>query len=98
MFGDNLKYLRKKYNMSSKQVAELLNVSTATMSRYEMNTREPDFKKLKEISNIFNVSIDFLLDNDVNNKLEDTTYIEWFKSLNDTDKQKLKDIWQIIDK
>lgn len=96
MFGDNLKYLRKKHKMSSKQVAEILNVSIATISRYEMNTREPDFKKLKEISNIFNVSIDYLLDNDVNNDLEDTSYIEWFKSLNDDDKQKLKDIWRII--
>lgn len=61
--GEKIKKLRKERNMSLEDLAKLLNVSSMTVSRYERDLIEPNLKTLKELSRIFNVSIDYLLDN-----------------------------------
>lgn len=43
-------------------MSKKLNVSRATVGRHETNERFPDKNILKEIANIFNVSINYLLE------------------------------------
>lgn len=62
MFALRLKELRQKHNLSQKEFAEILNVSTGTVGNWEVGSREPDFKMLIKISDIFNVSCDYILD------------------------------------
>ena len=62
MFSIRLKELRQKHNLSQKEFAEVLNVSTGTVGNWEIGLREPDFKTLIRISSFFNVSCDYLLD------------------------------------
>lgn len=62
MFSLKLKELRQKNNLSQKEFAEILKVSTGTVGNWEVGTREPDFKTLIKISDIFKVSCDYLLD------------------------------------
>lgn len=62
MFSLRLKELRQKHNLSQKEFAEILKVSTGTVGNWEVGQREPDFKMLMKIADIFNVSCDYMLD------------------------------------
>lgn len=62
-FGENLRTLIEERDMTQKEVAMKLNIAPSTMGSYVQNTREPDFATLKAIAKFFNVSIDYLLDN-----------------------------------
>lgn len=62
MFSLRLKELRQKHNLSQKEFAEILKVSTGTVGNWEVGLREPDFKMLMRIADIFNVSCDYILD------------------------------------
>lgn len=60
-FGKRLKQLRVERGLQQEDMAEILNLHRATISRYENNQREPDINTLINISKHFNVSIDWLL-------------------------------------
>ena len=47
-----------------KQVALDLNIPIGTFCLYEQGRREPDYATLKKIANYYNVSVDYLLDNE----------------------------------
>lgn len=59
-FGEKLKKLRLSKGMTQKDLADKLNVTFQTISKWENNTNEPDFTTLKEISKLFSVSIEYL--------------------------------------
>lgn len=59
-FGDVLAELRQDKGLYQKQLGELLNVSTSTISNYETNTHLPDYKTIVRIADYFEVSIDYL--------------------------------------
>lgn len=61
-FGNRLRNLRLENNMTQEDLSKKLNVSRATVGRYETNERFPDKNTLKNIADIFNVSIDYLLE------------------------------------
>src|SRR5699024_10208444 len=80
-FGNRLKNLRLEMDWTQEKLAKKLNVSRATVGRYETNERFPDKNILNSIADIFNVSIDYLLERTDNknltcNKDSDTKYIE----------------------
>lgn len=60
-FNDRLMQLRKEKKLSREDLATKLGVSYSTIAKYESGTREPDLKTLEKISNIFDVSLDYLL-------------------------------------
>ena len=60
-FGERLKYLRKKCNLSQEDVAKTIGISKSSISMYERGEREPDFETLEAIANNFNVDMNFLL-------------------------------------
>lgn len=64
MFADNLKQLRKEKGMTQTQFASEFNIATRTIAMWETGKRTPDTETLKKIARFFNVSIDFLLDNE----------------------------------
>lgn len=57
-----LKSLRKERGISQVKLAIDLNLSQNTISRYETEIREADYKTLILIADYFNVSIDYLLE------------------------------------
>ena len=61
MFSIRLKELRQSRNLSQKELAEILKVSTGTVGNWEVGLREPDFAMLVKIADLFNVSCDYLL-------------------------------------
>lgn len=65
MFGNRLKELRKAKGFTQKEIAQMLDLKERTYKSYENNERETDSQVLVKIANLFDVSIDFLLDFDV---------------------------------
>ena len=63
-FGKNLRELREERKISQRKLGEDLQVVNQTISTWETGTREPDLDMLKKISKYFDVTIDYLLDND----------------------------------
>ena len=61
MFYKRLKELRKEQCLSQDKLAELLNVSRQSYSRYENGISEPELNTIVKIADIFNVSLDYLL-------------------------------------
>ena len=61
MFKDNLISLRKLHNLSQESLAEKLNVSRQTLSKYETGESLPDIEKCKVMADIFGVSLDDLV-------------------------------------
>lgn len=58
--GATIKELRKKQNMTQKELARYLNVSEATICKYENNTATPPFETLRTLAATFNISMDIL--------------------------------------
>lgn len=56
-----LKELRERNNISQVKLAMDLNLNQNSISRYENEEREADYKTLISLADYFNVSIDFLL-------------------------------------
>lgn len=60
-FSVNLKKLRKENNLSQENLAEILEVSRQSVSKYEQGKSYPEIDKLIILSQRFGVSIDSLL-------------------------------------
>lgn len=67
--GSKICKLRKDSKMSQEQLSEKLNVTRQTISNWELGQTVPDIFQAKEISKIFNISLDELMDNDIKNIL-----------------------------
>ena len=66
-FSENLYELRKKEGLSQEEFAEKIDVSRQTVSKWEMGQTTPEMDKLILISKLFNVSLDELTENIVDN-------------------------------
>lgn len=64
MLGEKIKLYRENLNMTQNEIAEVLGVKSTTISKYESGILEPNIESLKNLSELFNVSIDELLKDD----------------------------------
>lgn len=65
-FGKNLQFLRKLYNkMTQEELAEKMQVSRQTVSKWELDTMYPEIDKVLELCELFSVSLDGLLREDM---------------------------------
>ena len=61
MLGDTIKLYRENKRMTQNEVADILNVSPATISKYESGALEPNIESIKKLAELFGISIDELL-------------------------------------
>lgn len=59
--GDNMQTLRRRQGLSQEQLAEKLNVTRQTISKWELNQSSPDLNYLCQLSEIFGISLDALV-------------------------------------
>lgn len=73
-FGEKIKKLRADNNLTQEQLAEKIFVTRTAISKWETDRGYPSVDSLKELADIFQISIDELIsDKDVENKkLPDT--------------------------
>lgn len=61
MFKDTLKYLRKSYNLTQKELAQKINVAQSSIAMLENGRNDANASTLTALSDFFGVSIDYLL-------------------------------------
>ncbi len=62
--GEKISTLRKEKGLSQESFAEMLGVSRQSVSKWESGTSIPDIDKVVSMSNLFNVSTDYILKSD----------------------------------
>lgn len=72
--GKKIINLRKQEKMTQEKFAEIIGVTRQTISNWELNVTRPDLNQIEKISKIFHISIDELLDNDVQNIIVEKIY------------------------
>ena len=66
--GNSLFYARKKCGLSQEDVAEKLGVSRQTVSKWETDETVPDIRQSKKMAVLYNMSLDELIDFDIDIK------------------------------
>ena len=73
-FHEKLKVLRKEKGLTQKSLSNMLNISQGAYAQWENGKREPNFEKLSMLACIFDVSIDFLLSENL--EISKETYLK----------------------
>ncbi len=68
--GEKLAALRKRKKITQEQLSEILKVSRQSVSRWEMDVAFPETDKLIKLSKLLECSIDFLLNDDMQESME----------------------------
>lgn len=63
--GNRIKKFRKKTNLSQEELADKVYTSRQTISNWENDKTYPDINSLKLLSNVFDVSLDNLIQGDI---------------------------------
>ena len=74
-FGNFIKEIRKKNNLTQKQLADKYNVTYQAVSKWENGKNMPDTSLIKQMSKDFNVSLDDMFDGEI--KLEKKDYSKY---------------------
>ena len=64
MLGEKIAEQRKKLGLSQEELAEKLNISQKSISKYELGNRKPQYKVLVRMAEYFGVTTDYLLELD----------------------------------
>lgn len=67
--GEKILELRKENNLSQEQLAEKLDVARQTISKWELSETCPNIEQAKQLSNLFNISLDELVGNDIKDSI-----------------------------
>ncbi len=62
--GEKLKEIRKKFGLSQEQLAGVMNVSRQAITKWENNGGIPDVSNLQELSKVFGITVDSLLNDE----------------------------------
>lgn len=99
VFGDKLKSLREKENLTQGDLAKKLGVTQRFISYYEKGNSIPnDPDILNKLVSLFNVSLDYLLldrESDSTTEAPSKIHLQIKKLINDTDKRFIK--WNALD-
>lgn len=90
--GEKLQQLRKAQKMSQEELASKITVSRQAVSKWELNEAIPDTENIIQLSKILGVSIDFLL----NDEIESVKEIPVVKETTIKLKKKYNNLWAIV--
>lgn len=65
LIGQRIKGLRKNSKLTQEDLGKILNVTKVSVCCYEKGTRTPALDTLIDLSNIFHVSLDYFVGNDM---------------------------------
>ena len=86
--GKNLKKYRENSQMTQKEIAEILNVEPATISKYESGILEPKIESLKKLAKVYEITIDELVKDEEDNV--DISNVDVLKILKEQKDMKIK--------
>ena len=72
-FGENLQFLRKRAGLTQEELAEKMEVSRQSVSKWESNAAYPEMDAILRLCDLFGVGMDTLLRRDVQTALAEDT-------------------------
>jgi transcriptional regulator with XRE-family HTH domain len=63
-FGNKLRKLRESHGMSTRMLAEEIGISHSQITKYETGQHEPTLTTLNKYKKVFNVTLDYLCDDE----------------------------------
>lgn len=90
-FGEKLSRLRKESNYTQEELAELLGVSRQSVSKWESDIAYPETGKLRRMSKLFDCSLDYLLNDNAEEKNGADHEKTFFETLQSTLKKQFKE-------
>jgi transcriptional regulator with XRE-family HTH domain len=98
--GKRIQERRKQIGLTQAQLAAKIEVSHTQLTRYESKDIQPPADVLQRLANIFDVSIDYLVNGDKSDKaqqtLKDAELIQKFKQLDQLPEDEKKSILKVI--
>jgi transcriptional regulator with XRE-family HTH domain len=96
--GDKISILRKKRKWSQNKLAKDIGTSGPIIGRYERGEMVPSVEVAQKIANIFNVTLDYLVDNEgVALEIHDKAMLARFTEIEQLDLDEKKTIIHVID-
>jgi len=94
--GERLLALRNKSGLTQEELADRLNVSRQSISKWELNKTLPDVEKLIQLSEMYEVSIDFLIKGEeetIKEECQDDNLEGWqgAEALKETEQNQIKE-------
>lgn len=80
--SDKIYKIREDNNLSQEQLAYKLNITRQAVSKWETKQSVPDYEKMVNIANMFNISIDSLLDDNLEITFNEKNIVDNEKKLN----------------
>lgn len=99
-FYEKIKLLRKKKGISQQELASQIGLHLTNLNRLENGHSQPSFEVLKKLMEIFEVSANYLLDDDDNNfevKINNKSLAEKIKLIDNLEDDDQRAIIQVID-
>ena len=98
--GKRIQILRKEYNLSQTELSNKIGVSKSQMIRYEIKGVQPPADVLNKIADIFNTSIDFIINGSIQEKaktsLKNNDLLSKFKEISSMPDDEQKSIIKVI--
>ena len=76
-----LKELRKKAGLTQVELADKLQIKRITYNKYEIGENLPNIPTIKKIAKFYNVSLDYLLENETVNQIDMSEFSDEKKEL-----------------
>ncbi len=80
-FGENLQFLRKRASMTQEELAEKMEVSRQSVSKWESNAAYPEMDAILRLCGLFRCDLDTLLRGDVSRRFGENAAL-WDKHMN----------------
>ena len=98
--GKRIQELRKQIGLTQAQLASKIEISHTQLTRYESKNIQPPADVLQRLANVFDVSIDYLVNGNKSDKVEqtlkDAELIKQFKQLDKMPEDEKKSILKVI--
>mgnify|MGYP001069741582 CR=1 FL=1 len=98
--GKRIQELRKENSLTQQELAKRVSISHPQIVRYETKGVQPPADVLNRLADVFDVSIDYLVNGNQSNKIEqtlqDANLIKQFKKLDQLPEDEKKTIIKVI--
>lgn len=104
-FASTLKSLREERDITQEKLAAHLGITRSTVAGYETKGKQPDFDRLLQIAEYFQVPVDYLLTGDhkyimtvtnISNKAEHIDLLKSYVKLSAKSREELKHYLQFL--